>query len=119
MPLSSVFGRNQPRRGGGGEERGGDACIAPVGGRYPGLGDASIPSPLLTPPAPTRVAPARDRSPTKGDPRVPSPLLTAPAPTRPGIPPKYLPLQGSWVGADDRTYVHVPHPSPPVGGDQS
>src|SRR5712692_8328738 len=43
-----------PRRGGGGVERGGDACIAPGGSTLPGLGDASIPTPLHTAPAPTR-----------------------------------------------------------------
>ena len=45
MPVCSVFRRLQSRRGGGGVERGGDACIAPGGSTLSGLGDASIPTP--------------------------------------------------------------------------
>src|SRR5712692_8328739 len=54
MPVCSVFRRIQSRRGGGGVERGGDACIAQPGKRAPTRGDASIPTPLHTAPAPTR-----------------------------------------------------------------
>src|SRR5579864_4646348 len=44
IPVCSVFRRIRSRRGGGGVERGGDACIAPGGSTLPGLGDASIPA---------------------------------------------------------------------------
>src|SRR5712692_10279018 len=53
----STWERPGSRRGGGGVERGGDACIALGGSTLPGLGDASIPSPLHTAPAPTRSRP--------------------------------------------------------------
>ncbi len=56
IPVCSVFRRIRSRRGGGGVERGGDACIAHGGSTLPGLGDASIPTPLHTAPAPTRLA---------------------------------------------------------------
>ena len=48
MPVCSVFRRIQSRRGGGGVERGGDACIAQPGKRAPTRGDASIPRPYAT-----------------------------------------------------------------------
>src|SRR5712692_2419801 len=53
----STWERPGSRRGGGGVERGGDACIALGGSTLPGLGDASIPTPLHTAPAPTRTRP--------------------------------------------------------------
>src|SRR5712692_194799 len=57
IPVCGVFRRIRSRRGGGGVERGGDACIAQPGQRAPTLGDASIPTPLHTAPAPTRSRP--------------------------------------------------------------
>src|SRR5712692_7134507 len=54
IPVCGVFRRIRSRRGGGGVERGGDACIAQPGKRAPTRGDASIPTPLHTAPAPTR-----------------------------------------------------------------
>ncbi len=62
----------------GGEERGGDACITLPGKRAPTMGDASIPSPLLTSPAPTRADASEDAA--HGDsyqtyPRAASPLV--------------------------------------------
>ncbi len=47
MPVCSVFRRSQSRRGGGGEERGGDACIA-----HPGR--CKHPLPASAPPPPLR-----------------------------------------------------------------
>ena len=47
-------------KGGGGEERGGDACIAQARVASSHRGDASIPSPLLTAPAPTRLVASED-----------------------------------------------------------
>ncbi len=75
----SRWERPVSRRGGGGEERGGDACIALAGvacsQRAPTEGDASIPSPLLTAPAPTRLTmtmqnnlPLKAPTPTLGEP---------------------------------------------------
>ena len=104
--MSNNLERPTPsRRGGGGREEGWGrlrrpASCSPAASHLPPMGDASVPTPLLTSPAPTNVticpkiptverplrrpascSPAASHLPPMGDASVPTPLLTSPAPT--------------------------------------
>ncbi len=73
MPVSSVFRRLQPRRGGGGVERGGDACIALAGVALSHRGRCKHPHPA---------------------PLLPRPYAIQATPK--WIPPQKLPLRSPW-----------------------